>query len=44
VTALAMREDRERALRAGASDYLTKPIDDEQLLAMLRVWLSARPR
>jgi CheY-like chemotaxis protein len=40
VTAKAMKGDRKKCIDAGASDYLAKPIDSEQLLALLRVWLS----
>ena len=34
-----MKGDREKCFEAGATDYLSKPVDPEQLLAMLRVWL-----
>ncbi len=39
LTAKAMREDRQKCIEAGASDYLAKPVSSEQLLSMLRVWL-----
>jgi CheY-like chemotaxis protein len=39
LTAKAMKADRQKCLDAGASDYIAKPVDVEQLLSLLRVWL-----
>ncbi|MCZ4224171.1 response regulator [Pedobacter rhodius] len=39
VTAKAMMGDREKCISAGASDYISKPVDMDQLLSLLRVWL-----
>ncbi|PBQ32837.1 histidine kinase [Sphingobacteriaceae bacterium] len=39
VTAKAMTGDRDKCISAGASDYITKPVDIDQLLSLLRVWL-----
>jgi CheY-like chemotaxis protein len=40
LTAKAMKGDREKALGAGASDYVTKPVDPEDLLSVMYVWLT----
>ena len=39
LTAKAMKEDRDKCLAAGANEYLSKPVDKEKLLSLLRVWL-----
>jgi CheY-like chemotaxis protein len=39
LTAKAMKGDREKAIAAGASDYIAKPVDTDQLLSLMRVWL-----
>jgi CheY-like chemotaxis protein/signal transduction histidine kinase/CHASE3 domain sensor protein len=40
LTAKAMKNDREKCIDAGANDYISKPVDIDKLLSMLRVWLS----
>jgi CheY-like chemotaxis protein len=39
LTAKAMKGDREKSISVGASDYIPKPVDTEQLLSLMRVWL-----
>ena len=39
LTAKAMKGDREKCIEAGASDYIAKPVNTDQLLSLLRVWL-----
>jgi CheY-like chemotaxis protein len=39
LTAKAMKEDRDKCIAAGANDYLSKPVEKDKLLSLLRVWL-----
>jgi CheY-like chemotaxis protein len=39
LTAKAMKDDREKCIATGASDYITKPVNVDQLLSLMRVWL-----
>ena len=40
LTAKAMKGDRQKCIQAGASDYITKPVDAEKLLSLMHTWLS----
>ncbi|MDQ1832842.1 response regulator [Massilia scottii] len=44
ITAKAMKDDQEQCMKAGASDYLAKPIDLDRLYSLLRVWLPSMER
>ncbi|MBI3721080.1 MAG: response regulator, partial [Fimbriimonas ginsengisoli] len=42
VTAKAMKGDREKCIESGATDYIPKPVDLDQLFSLMRVWLHDR--
>ena len=44
VTAKAMKGDREKCLESGASDYIAKPVDLDQLFSLMRIWVYERRR
>ncbi len=39
LTAKAMKEDRDKCIQCGASDYVHKPVNAEQLISLMRIWL-----
>jgi CheY-like chemotaxis protein len=39
LTAIAMKDDQEQCVAAGANDYMAKPLDVEKLLSLVRVWM-----
>jgi len=44
VTAKAMKDDQDQCLKAGANDYLAKPVDLDRLFSLLRVWMPKMER
>jgi signal transduction histidine kinase/DNA-binding response OmpR family regulator/HAMP domain-containing protein len=44
ITARALKDDRDKCIEAGASDYMPKPIDNDRLVELIRMWVSPRPR
>jgi CheY-like chemotaxis protein len=42
VTAKALKDDREKCVEAGASDYMPKPIDNDRLVDLIRMWVAPR--
>jgi CheY-like chemotaxis protein len=43
LTAKAMKGDREKCLEAGATDYITKPVDTDNLLSLMHKWMNVEP-
>jgi CheY-like chemotaxis protein len=39
ITAKALKEDRDRCIQAGASDYLPKPVENDKLMELIRLWV-----